>query len=75
MECLRLRVKDIDLEYNQITIRDAKGNKDRVVPLAQTVKKLLQEHLKKVKQLYEKDLKNGHSCYLQHDGARSKKTC
>lgn len=29
MECVRLRVKDLDLEYNQIVVRDAKGQKDR----------------------------------------------
>jgi integrase len=33
MECLRLRVKDIDFEYRQITVRDGKGNKDRVTML------------------------------------------
>jgi len=32
MECLRLRVKDIDFNYNQITIRDTKSKKDRLVP-------------------------------------------
>jgi len=33
MECLRLRVKDIDFEYNQIVVRDGKGQKDRVTML------------------------------------------
>ena len=32
-ECLQLRVKDIDFEYNQITVRDSKGNKDRILSL------------------------------------------
>ena len=33
MECLRLRVKDIDFEYSQIVVRDGKGQKDRVTML------------------------------------------
>ena len=66
-ECLRLRVKDIDFEYNQIAVRDAKGNKDRVVPLPQAVKKPLHEHLKKIKKHHEKDLKEGFgSVYLPY---------
>lgn len=36
-ELVRLRVQDIDFEYSQITVRDGKGNKDRVTPLAQKV--------------------------------------
>jgi len=58
-ECLQLRVKDIDFEYNQITVRDSKGNKDRITVLPQVVKKPLQEHLKTVKKLHEKDLREG----------------
>ncbi len=59
-ECLRLRVKDIDFDYNQITIRDAKGNKDRTVPLPQTIKEDLRNQLKKVKNLHNKDISNGY---------------
>ena len=33
MECLRLRVKDIDFAYRQITVREGKGQKDRLTPL------------------------------------------
>jgi site-specific recombinase XerD len=33
MECVRLRVKDLDLPRAQITVRDAKGGKDRVTML------------------------------------------
>lgn len=36
MECLRLRVKDIDLSYRQILVRDGKGEKDRVTVLPET---------------------------------------
>jgi len=59
MECLRLRVQDIDFEYNQIIIRDAKGQKDRVTVLPEIVKEALEKHLEKVKRLHEKDLVQG----------------
>ena len=35
MECVRLRVKDVDFGYGQITIRDGKGGKDRVTMLSE----------------------------------------
>ena len=37
LECLRLRVKDLDFAYNQIVVRDGKGQKDRVTMLPQAV--------------------------------------
>lgn len=58
-ECLRLRVKDIDFDYNQINVRNAKGNKDRVTMLPQILKQPLQEQLEKVKRLHDEDLRNG----------------
>jgi integron integrase len=57
MECLRLRVKDIDFNYNQIVVRDAKGQNDRVTMLPQNVKKPLKQHLLKVKRIHEADFK------------------
>jgi integrase len=67
MEWLRLRVKDIDFSYNQIIVRDGKGEKDRVTPLAQSVKQPLQQHLVKVKELHEADLKAGYGAvYLPY---------
>ena len=66
-ECLQRRVKDIDFEYNQITVRDSKGNKDRITVLPQIVKKPLREYLKTIKKLHEKDLKDGYgSVYLPY---------
>ena len=59
MECVRLRVKDVDFELNQIVVRDGKGFKDRVTVLPQSVKPLLQAHLERVKLLHERDLKEG----------------
>ena len=52
MECLRLRVKDLDFAYNQIVVRDGKGQKDRVTMLPQHVKAALQQHLQDVQRLH-----------------------
>ena len=55
-ECLHLRVKDVDLEQYQITVRDGKGAKDRRTMLPQPLKDPLTQHLAKVRVLYEQDL-------------------
>ncbi len=59
MECVRLRVKDVDFGQNQLVVREGKGFKDRVTVLPQSVKGALSEHLKRVKLLHEKDLAEG----------------
>jgi integron integrase len=59
LEALRLRVKDVDFAYDQITIRDGKGAKDRVTMLPASLKAELREHLKKVKLQHEVDLREG----------------
>lgn len=59
MECLRLRVQDVDFARNEITVRDGKGAKDRVTMLPQSLKAPLQNHLRKVKTIHEKDLRDG----------------
>jgi integron integrase len=59
MECVRLRVKDVDFERNQIVVREGKGFKDRATVLPESVKEGLREHLKRVKLLHEKDLGEG----------------
>jgi integron integrase len=59
MECLRLRIKDIDFQYNQITVRDGKGSKDRVTILPEPLKEPLMRHLERVKALHEYDLRQG----------------
>jgi integron integrase len=59
MECLRLRVKDLDFHYDQITVRDGKGGKDRVSVLPFSIKPPLQRHLIRVKALHARDLKEG----------------
>lgn len=65
MECVRLRVKDIDFDQRQIMVRSGKGQKDRVTMLAERYCTPLQEHLAQVKVLHEQDLAQGHgSVYL-----------
>ncbi|MBW5290166.1 MAG: Integron integrase IntIPac [Candidatus Ruthia sp. Asou_11_S2] len=58
-ELVRLRVQDIDFDYRQITVRDGKGKKDRVTPLATKIAPLLQVHLEQRKEVYQLDLDNG----------------
>jgi site-specific recombinase XerD len=53
MECVRLRVKDIDFGYNEITVRDGKGLRERVTLLPQRLRRPLQLHLERVKELHQ----------------------
>ena len=59
MVCVRLRVKDVDFGYIQITVRDGKGQKDRVTMIPQKLVQPLQEHIDKVKYLHTKDIEDG----------------
>ena len=59
LECVRLRIFDIDFAYNHIFIRNGKGNKDRIVPLPMSLATELQEQIKKVKKTHNKDLEEG----------------
>jgi integron integrase len=59
MECLRLRVKDIDFEMHTITLHETKSNRDRVTVLPQVVVEPLRLHLAKVKAQHEEDLAHG----------------
>ena len=59
MECLRLRVQDIDFSRNEILVRDGKGAKDRITMLPASVKAPLQEHLEHVEAIHERDLADG----------------
>ena len=66
MECVRLRVLDIDFAYQQIIVREAMGRKDRIVPIPTRLIEPLQAHLARVENLHKEDLANrfGH-VYLQ----------
>jgi integron integrase len=59
MEAVRLRVRDVDFHYRQITVRNGKGNKDRVTVLPASLLEPLKAHLARVKTLHEKDLADG----------------
>ena len=59
MECLRLRVKDVDFAYRQILVRDGKGEKDRVTMLPAAVAGRLREHIERVRLLHAADLREG----------------
>ena len=59
MECVRLRVLDIDFGYQQILVRNAKGKKDRVVPIPVKLGEALRLQIEKIKTLHEDDLKEG----------------
>ena len=59
MECVRLRVKDVDFGYGRITVRDGKGAKDRITMLPVNLATPLQRHLDKVKAQHDQDLEDG----------------
>jgi integron integrase len=59
MEGLRLRIKDLDFSYEQITVRDGKGQKDRFTVLPAKAKPALQEHLRRVKAIHQADVEAG----------------
>ena len=60
MECLRLRVKDVDFERGEILVRDGKGFKDRVTMLPASLAPVLREHMARVAELHRQDLATGH---------------
>ena len=60
MECVRLRVQDIDFDYQQITVTMGKGGKDRVVPLPEKLIPAIRRCLGEVKALHRGDLAAGY---------------
>jgi integron integrase len=60
MECVRLRVKDVDFAYHQITVRHGKGGRDRVTMLPQTLHVPLQRHLARLQLVHQEDLAAGY---------------
>jgi integron integrase len=59
LECLRLRVKDVELTRREIVVREGKGNKDRVTVLPENLLSALQAQLERVRVLHQRDLKAG----------------
>ena len=72
MEALRLRVKDLDFELRELTVRDGKGSKDRRTMLPLGVGERLHVQLRKVRHLHEKDLAEGYGS-VQLPGALRRK--
>jgi integrase len=71
MECVRLRVKDVDFELNQICVRDGKGGKDRHVPLPRRLREALHAQLERVCLIHQQDLASGlGAVWLPHALAR-----
>jgi len=59
MECLQLRVQDLDLSRGEILVRDGKGAKDRITMLPDSLKAMLRKHLQRVKEVHERDVAVG----------------
>jgi len=59
MECVRLRVADVDFGCKAIVVRDGKGGKDRIVPLPVRYERELQTHLGEVEAQHKEDLAAG----------------
>ncbi|NWG30750.1 MAG: integron integrase [Rhodocyclaceae bacterium] len=72
MECVRLRVKDVDFGRNEIVIRDGKGAKDRVTMLPAALAAPLQEHLQRRRAIYEDDLRDGRAAVWLPDALAKK---
>lgn len=59
MECVRLRIKDVDFDYGQIIVRYAKGDKDRIVPLPERYRAALEAQIAMVENQHKKDMEQG----------------
>jgi integron integrase len=71
MEAVRLRVKDVDFQMKQLTVRSGKGDKDRITTFPATLTPVLQSHLARAKTLHQQDLAQGAGeVYLPHALAR-----
>ncbi len=67
MECMRLRVKDVEFERHELIVRDGKGFKDRMTMLPDALVEPLKTHMGRVKALHEADLQAGYgSVYLPY---------
>jgi integron integrase len=72
MECIRLRVQDIDFDSNLIIVRSGKGDKDRATVLPKSVVETLREHLSNVKELHNQDLSQGYGEVFLPNGLNRK---
>ena len=71
LECVRLRVKDMDFDHRAIVVRSGKGDKDRVVTLPDELIPVVRRQLEAVRNIHEKDIADGFGAvYLPHALAR-----
>jgi integron integrase len=71
MECVRLRIHDLDFAKNKIYLRAAKGGKDRITLFPKMIHDQMRSHIEKVKQIHDQDLEEGHGeVYLPNALAR-----
>lgn len=59
MECVRLRVKDVDFDQSQVLVRDGKGGKDRITVLPGSLVPEIRQQLSRVQQMHSRDLAQG----------------
>ena len=72
LECLQLRIKDLDFERSEITVRRGKGGKDRVTPLPQSIAPVLRQHLDQVRETHRRDLAAGDGNVVMPDAFNRK---
>ena len=75
MECVRLRVKDIDFGYRQLQVRDGKGRRDRATVLPDSLVEPLEKQIERVRQLFEEDLRSGRGGASIPDGPGAAPPC
>ena len=71
-EAVRLRVLDVDFGLKQVTVRDGKGEKDRVTPFPANLEALLKNHLERVQLIHEQDLAAGYGAVYLPDALERK---
>ena len=71
IEGLRLRVQDVDFSLQEVSVRDGKGEKDRITLFPEALHTVMRDHLECVRMLHEQDLAAGYGrVYLPHALAR-----
>lgn len=72
LECLKLRVQDLNFDTGVVTVHDGKGKKDRSVPLPESVTLQLRKQLEAVSDLQKQDLESGYAGCLLPDSVANK---
>jgi integron integrase len=72
LECLTLRIKDVDFDRGEIRVRDGKGRVDRVTMLPVRVRGALTDHLAHVRRQHERDLMDAAGFVMLPDGLARK---